>query len=148
MTTPRKCRVPGNWIPAPLTADLSVAGKRGPSEGAWGKLRVGKIVLTVPERLRLHTRFDRQPLGQICTRVGTCIQAKARRLLGRDDVVPGRVAEIRTFGEFLHWHPHLHALLTCGAFTPEGEWEAVCRRADRAEQARSKPGPEGYTQET
>ncbi len=25
-----------------------------------------------------------------------------------------------THGELLHWHPHLHVLLTCGAFTPTG----------------------------
>ena len=43
-------------------------------------------------------------------------------MLGRDDVVPGMVAAIQTFGELLHWHPHLHALVTCGAFTSEGDF--------------------------
>ena len=32
------------------------------------------------------------------------------------------VAAIQTFGELLHWHPHFHVLLTCGAFTPDGEF--------------------------
>jgi hypothetical protein len=32
------------------------------------------------------------------------------------------VAAIQTFGELLHWHPHVHALVTCGAFTPDGEF--------------------------
>ena len=54
--------------------------------------------------------------------VWTCLQAEVRRLLGRDDVVPGMVAAIQTFGELLHWHPHFHVLLTCGAFTPQGEF--------------------------
>ena len=36
------------------------------------------------------------------------------------DVVPGMVSGIHTHGELLHWHPHIHALVTCGAFTPEG----------------------------
>jgi hypothetical protein len=79
-------------------------------------------VLTIPKRLRLHTRFDRRLLGRLCTCAWTCIQAEVRRLLGRDDVVPGLVAAIQTFGELLHWHPHIHALVTCGAFTPEGEF--------------------------
>ncbi len=100
-------------------------------------------MLTIPKRLRLHTRFDRRLLGQLGTRVGICIQAEVRRPLGRDDVVPGRVAAIRTFGELLHGHPHLHAPLTCGAFTPEGEWEAVCRRADRAERSPEQARPGG-----
>jgi hypothetical protein len=32
------------------------------------------------------------------------------------------VAAIQSFGELLHWHPHIHVLLTCGAFTPQGEF--------------------------
>ena len=51
-----------------------------------------------------------------------CRKAEAVRLLGREDVVPGMVAAIQTHGELLHWHPHLHMLLTCGAFTPEGDF--------------------------
>ncbi len=32
------------------------------------------------------------------------------------------VAAIQTHGELLHWHPHLHVLLTCGAFTLTGDF--------------------------
>ncbi|MBM4202186.1 MAG: hypothetical protein FJ189_12990 [Gammaproteobacteria bacterium] len=32
------------------------------------------------------------------------------------------VAAIQTFGSLLHWHPHVHVLLTCGAFTSEGQF--------------------------
>jgi hypothetical protein len=32
------------------------------------------------------------------------------------------VAAIQTHGELLHWHPHLHMLLTCGAFTCGGDF--------------------------
>jgi ribosomal protein S27E len=81
-----------------------------------------QVVLTIPKRLRLHTRFDRKLLGRLCGCAWTCLQAEVRRLLDRDDVVPGMVAAIQTHGELLHWHPHFHVLLTCGAFTPEGEF--------------------------
>jgi hypothetical protein len=81
-----------------------------------------QVVLTIPRRLRLHTRFDRKLLGKLCGCVWTCLQAEVRRLLGRDDVTPGMVAAIQTHGELLHWHPHFHVLLTCGAFTPQGEF--------------------------
>ncbi len=80
-----------------------------------------QVVLTIPKRLRLHTRFDRKLLGQLCSCVWTCILAEVRRCLGRDDVLPGMVAAIQTHGELLHWHPHFHVLLTCGAFTRQGE---------------------------
>jgi hypothetical protein len=42
--------------------------------------------------------------------------------LGRDDVVPGMIAAIQTHGELLLWNPHVHMLMTCGAFTPQGEF--------------------------
>ena len=81
-----------------------------------------QVVFTIPKRLRLHTRFFRKLLGKLCACAWTCLQAEVRRLLGRDDVVPGMVAAIQTHGELLHWHPHFHVLLTCGAFTPQGDF--------------------------
>ena len=84
-----------------------------------------QVVLTIPKRLRVHARFDRRLLGKLSVCAWTCIQAEVRRLLGRDDVVPGMIAAIQTHGTLLHWHPHLHALVTCGAYTPEGEFLEV-----------------------
>jgi hypothetical protein len=51
--------------------------------------------MTNDKRLRLHTRFGRELLGRRCTCAWTCIQAEVRRLLGRDDVLPGMVAAIQ-----------------------------------------------------
>ena len=81
-----------------------------------------QVVLTIPKRLRMHTRFDRKLLGKLCACAWTCILAEVRRDLGRQDVVPGMIGTIQTHGELLHWHPHIHALVTCGAFTSEGEF--------------------------
>ena len=81
-----------------------------------------QVVLTIPKRLRVHTRFDRKLLGKLSSCAWTCLKAEAQRLLGREDVVPGMIAAIQTHGELLHWHPHIHVLITCGAFTPEGDF--------------------------
>ncbi|MDP6415798.1 MAG: transposase, partial [Gammaproteobacteria bacterium] len=81
-----------------------------------------QVVLTIPKRLRLHTRFDRKLLGKLCAGGWSCIKTETQRLLGRDDVVPGMIAGIQTHGELLHFHPHIHALVTCGAFTPDGNF--------------------------
>ena len=81
-----------------------------------------QVVLTIPKRLRLHTRFDRKLLGKLSSCVWTCIKTEAARQLGREDVVPGMIGAIQTHGELLHWHPHIHVLITCGAFTPEGDF--------------------------
>jgi hypothetical protein len=81
-----------------------------------------QVVLTIPKRLRLHTRFDRKLLGKLSSCAWTCLKAEARALLDREDVTPGMIAAIQTHGELLHWHPHIHVLITCGAFTPEGDF--------------------------
>jgi hypothetical protein len=81
-----------------------------------------QVVLTLPKRLRPHTRFDRKLLGKLSSCAWACLKAEVQRVLGRDDVVPGMIAAIQTHGELLHWHPHVHVLLSCGAFTPQGEF--------------------------
>ncbi len=60
-----------------------------------------QVVLTIPKRLRVHTRFDRKLLGKLCAAAWACIQAEVRRQLGRDDVVPGMIAAIQTHGELV-----------------------------------------------
>jgi hypothetical protein len=42
-----------------------------------------QVVLTIPKRLRLHTRFDRKLPGSLCSCAWTCLQAEVQRLLGR-----------------------------------------------------------------
>jgi hypothetical protein len=50
-------------------------------------------VLTIPKRLRLHTRFDLKLLGKRYSSASTCMQKEVQRYLGRDDVVPGSPRE-------------------------------------------------------
>jgi len=77
-----------------------------------------QVVFTIPKRLRTHARFDRGLLGKLCACAWGCLRAEVQRALARADVLPGMIATIQTHGELLHWHPHVHALVTCGAFTP------------------------------
>ncbi|HAS16892.1 MAG TPA: hypothetical protein DCR39_03140 [Nitrospiraceae bacterium] len=43
-----------------------------------------------------------------------------------NSAVPGMIVAIQTFGSSdIHWHPHLHCLVTNGAFTPDGTFHAM-----------------------
>ncbi len=53
-----------------------------------------QVVLTIPKRLRLHTRFDRRLLGKLSSRAWTCLKAEAGRLLDRGDVTLGMIARL------------------------------------------------------
>ena len=79
-----------------------------------------QLVFTIPKRFRLFFRFDRKLLGDLARLAWQTVLEVYRVALGRDDVVPGAASAIQTFGQLIHWHPHVHALVTDGAFTPDG----------------------------
>ena len=81
-----------------------------------------QFVFTVPKRLRIYFRFDRSLLGDMALCAWETLLQVYRTVLGRDDLVPGMIAGIQTFGELAHWHPHIHAIATDGVFTPEGRF--------------------------
>jgi len=79
-----------------------------------------QFVFTVPKRLRVFFRFDRALLGDLARLAWETVREVYRATLGRDDLLPGALAGIQTFGELIHWHPHIHALVSDGAFDAAG----------------------------
>ncbi|MFP4053484.1 MAG: transposase zinc-binding domain-containing protein, partial [Phycisphaerae bacterium] len=78
-----------------------------------------QFVWTVPKRLRIFFRYHRDLLQQLPALAWQSILQTCRALLG-EDAVPGGVLAIQTFGSLMHFHPHIHGLVTDGAFTPDG----------------------------
>ena len=64
-----------------------------------------QYVFTIPKRLRIFIRFDRRLLGRLMRLAWETIRQAYREALGRDDVVPGMIAGIQTFGGLAHFHP-------------------------------------------
>ena len=81
-----------------------------PAEDVCLSVAHRQVVFTIPKRLRVHARFDRKLLGKLSSCAWTCIKAEAGRMLKREDVVPGMIAAIQTFGTLLHWR--LHSLIS------------------------------------
>jgi hypothetical protein len=79
-----------------------------------------QFVFTIPKRLRIFFRFDRRLLGALPRLAWQTVLEVYRAVLDRQDVVPGMIAAIHSHGQLLHWHPHLHALVSDGGFTPDG----------------------------
>jgi mRNA interferase RelE/StbE len=63
------------------------------------------------ERYGFWASFDGRPARTVIT---VCRSAS-----GRPDAVPGVVGAIQTFGQLIHFHPPIHALVTEGVFLPE-----------------------------
>jgi hypothetical protein len=79
-----------------------------------------QFVFTVPKRLRPFFLHDRKLLGVLARLAYRTLRDFMRTTLREPDVVPGVVASIQTFGTVLNWHPHLHFLVTDGAFRLDG----------------------------
>jgi len=80
-----------------------------------------QLVWTLPKRLRIFFRYHRALLGQLPALAWQSILQTYRALLGHA-ATPGAILAIQTFGQLIHYHPHIHALVTDGAFTPDGRF--------------------------
>ncbi|MFQ5948847.1 MAG: transposase [Acidimicrobiia bacterium] len=84
------------------------------------------VVLTIPRVLRGLFERERRLLGLLARSARDALMASYRAILDRPDVQPGLVVSIQTFGSYAaNFHPHLHVLLTDGAFTAEGEFHEL-----------------------
>ena len=79
-----------------------------------------QFVFTMPKRLRLYFRYDRSLLGALCQAAWRTVCTVYQATIGRPDGVPGMVGAIQTFGDLIHFHPHIHALVSEGVFLPDG----------------------------
>ena len=78
-----------------------------------------QYVFTIPKRFRLYFRYDRSLLGKLSSCAWSVVREVYQSVLG-DDVMPGMVGSIQTFGELAHYHPHQHCLATDGGVRPDG----------------------------
>ena len=69
-----------------------------------------QVLFTIPKRLRIYCRYDRGLLGELARAAWLTVAEVYRQVLDRDDVTPGMVAGIQTFGELIHFHPHFHPI--------------------------------------
>jgi len=78
------------------------------------------FTLGIPKMLRPYFRFDRDLLKAFCRLAHECLVEYMRTTVGLPDGLPGIVMAIHTFGEYMDFHPHLHALVADGLFIRDG----------------------------
>ncbi len=91
------------------------------------------FTFTIPKMLRPYFRFHRGLLKQLCRIAHQCVRDFLRDAFGdaggvgnaAHDGVPAIVMAIHTFGEYLDFHPHLHALVADGLFDREGRFHVM-----------------------
>jgi hypothetical protein len=84
------------------------------------------LVFTIPKALRGLFQRERSLLGLLSRCAYQAVHRVVATYLEEPGAVPGFVASIQTFGSFAaNFHPHIHALVTEGAFSRRGEFLPV-----------------------
>ena len=83
------------------------------------------VVLTIPKRLRAYFLHDRRRLGRLSRVAYRTLHAYVGAALGESDAVAGVISLAQSFGSLAHWHPHLHLVVTDGAFRRNGSFVAL-----------------------
>jgi hypothetical protein len=73
-------------------------------------------VLAIPKMLRPYFQRHRHLLKQLCTLAHESLTEHLRTALDCPNGVPGVIMTLHTFGEYLDFHPHIHALVADGLF--------------------------------
>jgi len=79
-------------------------------------------VFTVPKRLRVFFRYDRKLLGKLCRAAYETICDVFRLEIDSGDGVPAMIGAVQTFGDLVHFYPHIHAIVPEGVFTESGHF--------------------------
>ena len=80
------------------------------------------FVFTIPKRLRPYFRYDRKLLKYLYQAAWKAWQYYVEEVY---DGVSAAVMSLHTAGDFLNFHPHLHALILPGVITDSGEYLEV-----------------------
>ncbi len=78
------------------------------------------FVFSIPKILRRYFLYDRKLLSDLSRCGWEALKEFFQETMPEDDVVPGAVVAIQSFGDFLGFNPHLHVLGTDGCFYGEG----------------------------
>jgi hypothetical protein len=82
-------------------------------------------VFTIPKVLRRLFYRDRKLLALLARCAAETIYELFRAIFPHTSFKPGFISSIQTFGDLLTWHPHIHCLVTDGAFDSIGNFHPL-----------------------
>jgi hypothetical protein len=81
------------------------------------------LVFTIPEQLARHCQQEPEKLYKalFAASADTIKSFSQQRL----KCLPGMISVLHTWGQNLHFHPHIHMLVCAGGLTAAGDWKAI-----------------------
>jgi hypothetical protein len=82
------------------------------------------VVFSIPKMFRILFLFHRELLGELARCAWKAIQQYFEACASKG-LLPAGILSIQTAGDFLNWNPHIHALIACAVFHPDGSMAPV-----------------------
>jgi hypothetical protein len=82
-------------------------------------------VFVMPKMLRPYFLHHRELLGGLAHAAWETVLERMCAAAGDEGMRPGMVAVVQTAGDLANWHPHVHAIVSRGGSTQDGEWIPV-----------------------
>ena len=82
-------------------------------------------VFSIPKRLRIYFLYDRKLLAKLSICAWNVITAYLKSTVPYDDAVPGASIAVQTYGDFLNFNPHIHAIVSDGSFLKDGSFQTA-----------------------
>jgi diadenosine tetraphosphate (Ap4A) HIT family hydrolase/ribosomal protein S27E len=82
-------------------------------------------VFVIPKMLRPYFLHHRELLGELSRAAWETVLELMRAAVDDETFRPGMVAVVQTAGDMGNFHPHVHALVSRGGWSRDGEWMPV-----------------------
>jgi hypothetical protein len=82
-------------------------------------------VFSKPKRLRIYFIYDRRLLAKLSKCGWNVIRPYLKSAVLDDDAVPGASIAVHTYGNFLYFNPHLHAIVSDGCFRSDKKFYRI-----------------------
>ena len=103
--------------------------RREANEGGYFRPIVKEVVERYLKTLRIFFKFRRKLLGELCRSAVKTLTIYFEALTG-EELGPGVIVAVQTFGDRINFHPHLHLLLTEGGVDRAGIFDRLPRLDD------------------
>ena len=80
------------------------------------------FVFSIPKILRRYFLYDRKLLAKLSICAWKVISAYQKSAVPYDKAAPGASIAVQTYGDFLNFNPHLHAIVSDGCFLDDGSF--------------------------
>ncbi|HKK90596.1 MAG TPA: transposase [Desulfobacteraceae bacterium] len=94
-----------------------------------GITRVLEVLASLPDSVSPTGEggcpYDRKLLAKLSICAWKVINAYLKSVVSDENAVPGASITVQTYGDFLNFNPHLHAIVTDGCFLDDGNFKTA-----------------------